>query len=212
MSIFSLLKVEKLVNEHKYNELNQYLQNNKEYSYSFINFLKFMRIEYDINNLDIIINNFLNESDIINKESVNRKDKYYKEEVKKLCNNRCVVTNKILNIEVAHIFEFKDCKYDSDKYSKFNGLYLKDSIHKLWDKYNYLIIDYCNETENIFFKININKINNETYKIDILKEILDECLISENELTNITDLKIPININKIYYKYYKNYINKRNNY
>jgi hypothetical protein len=116
--------------------------------------------------------------------------------------------------EVAHIQEFKDCEYDNDRYCKFNGIYLKQYIHTIWDKEKLIVIDYCNDNNEIYFRINVDKLNKEK-EIELkLNEIIKECSIPVNEYKNksLEDIKIPININKYYFKEYKYYINKRNNY
>jgi hypothetical protein len=209
---FCLYEVENLVKNKNYKELELYLENNKEYSYSFLNFLKFMRDEYNIEYLDTIINNYENTN--LNKiETVSRKDFRYREDVKEICNNKCVVTGKFLCNEVAHIQEFKDCEYDNDRYCKFNGFYLQDNIHKLWDKYEYLVIDYCNQDQEIFFKINVDKLNIEDNKEEKIKELLEKCFILETEYKNksLEEIRIHVKINKEYFKEYRYYINKRNN-
>lgn len=211
---YRLYEVEQFVKNKKYKELELYLKEYKTYSYSFLEFLQFIKHQNNISNeLDIVINNFLDYDNLNKKDTVIRADSKYKEDVKALFNYKCGVTNTLLCNEVAHIQEFKDCKYDNDRYCKFNGIYLQDNIHKLWDKYELIVIDYNNNDKEIFFKINVNKLNKETNNIEILKEILNKCSIQEieNKYKYLEDIKIPININKEYFNEYKYYINKRNN-
>jgi hypothetical protein len=212
---YKLVKVEELVDNKDYNKLEVYLNKYKDYSYSFIDYLKFMRDEYDILRLDNIINNFLLKSEEDKTEKIIRKDAKYKNNVKELCNNICIVTGNTLCNEVAHIHEFKDCDYDDDKYCKFNGLYLQNNIHELWDKYKLLKAEYCIETKDIYFIINKEILYNDGDNIETLKEILRKCNYQyTGDYSNITleDIKIPININKDYFNYYKYYIDKRNKY
>jgi len=213
---YILNEIETLIDNNNYTDLEHYIHKNKENSDCIIALLEFKkdnRNSFYLDNIINIINKYLSDSELNKSDKTNRKDVRYKADVKALCNNKCVVTNKILCNEVAHIQEFNKCEYDNDKYSKFNGLYLTSYIHKLWDTCHLVIIDYSNDTEDIFFKINIEELNKRTNKAEVLKEISEECLIIDTEYNNITleELKIPININKINFKNYKYYINKRNN-
>lgn len=226
---YKLHNVEKLVKNKDYNKIRLYMKQYSNYSYSFITYLTFMKNKYHIIELEDIINDFFSNNNTINKKnSIIRNDYTYKEDVKTLFNNKCGVTGDNLCNEVAHIFEFKDCNYDVDKYDKCNGIYLKDSIHNLWDN-NYLLINYCKQRKIIYFTININKLydelNNNLYKttiINYVNEIFRTCGIYNTitELNNsehtinhelIKNIEIPININKDYFENYKYYINKRYN-
>jgi len=208
---FKLLKVEELINCKDYNKLELYLLNNKDYSYSFMSFLIFMRNEYNNNYIDNIILNFNLKTKLDLKYNKIRYDIKYKSDVKELFNNECVVTKTILINEVAHILEFKDCKFEHDKYNKFNGLYINKNLHYLWDN-NLLILDYCLKTKQIYFKINIEKLNNKINKDKKIIEILYYCMIKDYDINNIQFLHILLNINKKYFDNYKYYIDLRNNY
>ena len=52
----------------------------------------------------------------------------------KLRDGKCVISGRYANrCEVAHIYEFKDCKDSGDRYDINNGLLLDAGLHKLWD-------------------------------------------------------------------------------
>lgn len=221
--MYILEKIQDYINNNDYNTLLIFMNNNRMYSYSFMEYIYYVLKKTNNIRLSNVINTFLN-NDKDNNEEIKqkRKDANYKNNVMQLCEYKCVVTGKVLNCEVAHIYEFKDCEYNCDKYDKFNGLYLKGDIHKLWDN-KYLIIDYDNNNRTIYFRINTDNINlQDNFSIKI-KEILKDCNIlfddenvsytaSDNTimLDKIKELKIKININTEHFNYYKNYINKRN--
>lgn len=227
--MYILENIQEYINNNEYDKLLLFMNNNRVYSYSFIEYINYVINKTNNIQLSNVISKYLNDTkdnkdNNDNNEEIKqkRKDANYKNNVIQLCEYKCVVTGKVLNCEVAHIYEFKDCEYDCEKYDKFNGLYLKGDIHKLWDN-KYLIIDYDNTNKNIFFRINTDNINLQDNSSIKIKEILKDCNIifdDENEsytasdntimLDKIKELKITININTDYFNYYKNYINKRN--
>jgi hypothetical protein len=212
---YKLLKVETYIKKELYQDLEKYLQKYKKFSYSFLEYIKFIRDEHNDKNLDTIINNF-NYNELNKTETPIRNDDTYRENVKKICNNRCVVTDNLLCNEVAHILEFKDCDCDNDRYCKFNGIFIKQYIHTLWDKEKLIIINFCDKEKKIFFKINVDKLNKEENANEKLNEIIRECSIPETEYKNksLEEIRIPVNINeenlKNHFNEYKNYINRRN--
>lgn len=132
-----------------------------------------------------------------------RNDEEYKRNIKSMYSECQVSGYHILGCEVAHIWEFKDCETNDDKYNKFNGLLLKSQIHKYWDA-NYLIINYDLVKKTLYFVINYSKIINiNNYEL-LLNNILEELkLKTHNE-------KCFINFNKDYFNSYVYFIKKRN--
>lgn len=154
--------------------------------------------EYYFNNWIITFNNIIediNKQKLNISQKINRNDEEYCNAVKEMY-IKCQVTNtpqKLDNLEVAHILEFKNCENDFDRYNKFNGLLLRSDIHKSWDKGNNLKLCYNDHNSSIFFKV----------LTDEFKEAYSIFLDSYSN--------IPVNIKSEYYTNYKKYIIKRDN-
>lgn len=58
--------------------------------------------------------------------------------------------------EVAHIYEYKDCKESGNRYNINNGILLDAGLHKLWDK-NEIVFEPIN-AHTAVFKINPDSI------------------------------------------------------
>lgn len=72
----------------------------------------------------------------------------------------CWVTGRYAErCEVAHIYEYKDCKTSGDRYNINNGILLDAGLHTLWDKKE-IILEPVNEHTAVF-KINPYSIANE---------------------------------------------------
>lgn len=190
--------------------LNLFFSKNKEqlddFKYYFNNYLKYL-LEYNLelaeyevekynsewlNALEVAINYY---HDLSLKHSIKRNDQKFREEVIKLSNYKDQVYGHVNNFgdqEICHIYEFKNCNNDNDRYNKFNGLNLTASIHKAWDN-NGFKISYNEKNKNIFFILMIEDIDNKF--IDIIDE----------------NGNIPIIYNKLYFEEYKKYIDMRNN-
>jgi hypothetical protein len=135
--------------------------------------------------------------------TTNRKDEEYKKSVKEMYSVCQVTGYHYFGCEVAHIWEFKDCETDEDKYNKFNGLLLKAQIHKYWDA-GYLILNYDENTRSIYFKININKVNTKENSDLFYNDLMNELTIKDiNE-------KAYINYCEEYFNSYTFFIKKRN--
>jgi len=65
----------------------------------------------------------------------------------------CRITGRFAErCQVAHIYEYKDCKDSGDRYNINNGILLDAGLHKLWDM-NEIVFEPLNETTALF-KIN----------------------------------------------------------
>jgi hypothetical protein len=94
-----------------------------------------------------------------------RNDNKYKKDIKKIFNNKCVITGyDIARCEIAHIEAFHTCSYN-EKYDKYNGLILDSSLHKLYDIYEFTI-------EPKTFKIIVRNRENDILRIDKYNDII----------------------------------------
>jgi hypothetical protein len=88
----------------------------------------------------------------------------------------CWVTGRYAErCEVAHIYEYKDCKDTGDRYNINNGILLDAGLHKLWD-INEIIFEPLTES-SAQFKIN-------PYSIALEHDIPE--LLIPIEISNIT--------------------------
>jgi hypothetical protein len=88
----------------------------------------------------------------------------------------CWITGRYAErCEVAHIYEYKDCKVSGDRYNINNGILLDAGLHKLWD-INEIILEPLTES-SAQFKIN-------PYSIAFEHDIPE--LVSPIEIRNIT--------------------------
>lgn len=188
--------------------LYEYINQYKLHSYIIIPYLKYLDNTKNTQLYNAILELVFNNYNIY-ANCKSRNSNEFVNNVKQLANNKCQVT-ALSNIfcQVCHIYPFSKCILDNDKYNKYNGLLLKDTIHKLFDK-NIIKIYYDDNNANIYFKINKHIF---TEKTTILNEILLELDNNINyvnlSLDDIYNIKFNIYIDKSKYNYYKVYINK----
>lgn len=83
--------------------------------------------------------NAINKEDIKFKFNEMRKDYQFKQNVKKIYNSKCVITDaEMYECSVAHIKPLSQSNND-EKYDYNNGMILSESLHRLYDKYLFTI-------------------------------------------------------------------------
>lgn len=89
--------------------------------------------------LNYLENNNLDTNDKKLKFNEIRKDYEFKKSVKKIYNEKCVITN--VDIDECSICHIKPCSEsnDGEKYDYNNGLILSESLHRLYDKFLFTI-------------------------------------------------------------------------
>ena len=109
----------------------------------------------------------------IKKPKNDRQDTKFRESVRNLYDNKCMITDMdIVICDVAHILEYSKCKTVNEKYDMYNGLLFSKNMHALFDKYYFSI-----EPETSKIKINKN-----------IKGIYNVGLIEyENKILTISD-------------------------
>lgn len=94
----------------------------------------------------------------IKKPKNDRQDTKFRENVRNMYNNKCIITDMdIVICDVAHILEYSKCKTVNEKYDMYNGLLFSKNMHALFDKYYFSIEP---ETSKIKINKNIKGINN----------------------------------------------------
>jgi hypothetical protein len=119
-----------------------------------------------------------------------RKDYQFKNSVKKIYNEKCVITNvDIDECSICHIKPLSESNFD-EKYDYNNGLILSESLHRLYDKFLFTI-------------------NPETFEIIISDKIKNKNL----SINKYNSKKLSLNLSsKIYLEYHYNIFNKNNFY
>lgn len=85
----------------------------------------------------------------------NRDDENFRERVRNMYNNKCIITGvNVIICDVAHILEYSKCKTVNEKYDPYNGLLFSKNMHALFDKYYFSI-----EPNTYKIKLNRNKEN-----------------------------------------------------
>ena len=128
------------------NLLNKYYYFDVQLGYfSYLNYLQMNNL--DTNDKRLKFNKF-------------RKDYEFKNIVKKIYNQKCVITNvDIDECSICHIKAYSESN-NEEKYDHNNGIILSESLHRLYDKFLFtinpeifeVIISYSIKNKNLFSK------------------------------------------------------------
>lgn len=146
--------LDKNINDLNYKSL---IHNYKLFGYSDIDIFK--------KEVDILLKYIYNYTKIKTIES-RMHQKNFRQDLFDLYNNKCIISGYSNPLEAAHILEYSRYKDNS----KYNGLLLTSSLHKLFDQYRWTI----------------NPFN---FKVELNGEIInDEIMIYENKvIKNLPD-------------------------
>ena len=186
--------------------IHNYILRNKDKSRYILPYLNYLDNKYNTCEYLDLYNNALELNEDNYSRIKIRSDYDFKNDVKKLANYKCQITNTHLKgCEVAHILDFQYCEYNSDKYSAYNGLLLKTQIHKYWDA-DYIKLEFDVKNNTIFFVLNNDKIELEDNSDILLMNIRYE--LSNNLYSD----KYYLNFCKDNFNEYKYYISARNDF